>query len=163
MTQFTFTENVKKHFQYLIDDYGFSVVDEQLNSEAFGNSLIRFESSSTDIMIVLDRGQVIIDIGPYPATPNYQFSMASMMEFLTPEAEEPAYVFPETWENYDEMIEWQVRRLARVLRQYCSPVLLGRFSEWEELDQRIRKEAREAYRTLKGKDPIVVSSTTKPQ
>ncbi len=158
MTQYIFTEQAKQHFHYLIDDYGFSVVDERYEPEAFGNSLIQFRSSAIDIMVVLDRGQVLIDVSPYPRPSNYQFSLATVVKFLAPEANEPAYIFPETWEDYDDMIEWQLTRLARVLRQYCVPVLRGEFSDWKTMNECRKKEAEEGYKRRTGKDPINVAA-----
>ncbi len=74
-----------------------------------------------------------------------------MMDFLAPEAGEPAYVFPETWDSYSGMIDWPVNRIARMLRQYCSSVLTGQFSGWKELERRRRKEAKDGYEVLTGK------------
>ena len=158
MEKYVFAEQVKKHFHYLIDEYGFSVVDERYDAEAFGDSLVQFQSSTVDLSIILDRGQVLIDIGPHPESPDYRFGLVSVIEFLAPEADEPAYIFPETWDNYYDMIDWQVTRLARVLQQYCAPVLRGEFSQWKEMAERRRKEARDTYRALTGKDPIEITS-----
>jgi hypothetical protein len=156
MTQYRFTEQARRRFHYLIDDYGFSVVDERYDPDAFGNSLVRFRSSAVDVVLVLDRGQVLIDINPYPMIEDYQFGLPSVVEFLAAEAGEPVYVFPETWENYYDMIDSQLERLARVLRQRCSSILRGEFSDWEAMSDFRKKEAEEGYRRLTGKDPIVV-------
>ncbi len=158
MEQYVFAEQVKERFRYLIDDHGFSVVDERYDPEAFGNSLVDFQSSNTVIRVLLDRGQVLIDIGPCPRSPDYWFGLASVVEFLAPEADEPAYIFPETWDSYYDKIDWQVVRLARVLRQYCAPVLRGEFSRWKEMAERRSKEAGDIYRALTGKDPIKITS-----
>lgn len=156
MTQYKFIEQTKRHFRYLIDDYSFSVVDEEYDPEAFGNSLVRFRSSTADVVLVLDRGQVLIDINPYPMMQDCQFGLPSVVKFLAPEVSEPAYIFPETWENYNDMIDSQLERLARVLRQYCSSVLRGEFSDWEALSDSRKKEAEEGYRRFTGMDPIVI-------
>lgn len=158
MGQYVFAEQIKKHFHYLIDDYGFSVIDERYDHEAFGNSLVQFRSSTTDVVVVLDKGQVLIDISPYPEIPNYRFGLATVVEFLSPDADEPAYIFPEKWDNYYGMIDWQVTRLTRVLRQYCAPVLRGEFSKWKEMDEIRRKETEDRYRALTGKVPIEIVS-----
>jgi len=43
MEQYGFTDQVKKYFRYLTEDFGFSiVVEEKSNRQAFGNSLIQF-------------------------------------------------------------------------------------------------------------------------
>lgn len=155
MTQYKFTENVKRFFSYLIDDYGFLVVGERYDPEVFGNSLVRFRASYVDILVVLDRGQVRIDINPYPMTQGYQFGLPSVVRFLAPEAGEPAYVFPETWQDYSGMINWQLERVACVLQQYCSSVLRGEFSDWKAISDLQKKEAEDGYRRLTGKEPIV--------
>ncbi len=64
MNQHSFIERVRTSFQYLIDDYGFSVKDERYDPQSFGNSLVEFRSKETAIRLVLDRGQVLIDLGP---------------------------------------------------------------------------------------------------
>jgi hypothetical protein len=143
---------VKTGFQYLISDYGFSVTDERYDPQSFGNSLVEFRSKETAIRLVLDRGQVLVDLGPISWDPNSWCSLSSMMEVLAPEGGEPAYVFPETWESYSGMVDWQINRLARLLRQYCSLVLTGQFSGWKELARRRTKEAEDGYRALTGKD-----------
>ena len=90
MEQYGFTDQVKKYFRYLTEDFGFSiVVEEKSNRQAFGNSLIQFRSNAVSVTVTLDRGQVLIDIGPYPEVPDYQFSLVSVMEFLAPDLDEP--------------------------------------------------------------------------
>jgi len=80
------------------------------------------------------------------------------MEFLAPGLDEPVYIFPETWDNYYDNIDWQVMRLAGLLRQHCTPVLKGEFSKWKEMAEARRKDALEGYRRLTGKDPIRIES-----
>lgn len=152
MKEHAFAEQVKKHFHYLIDDYDFSVVNEKSDPEAFGNSLVDFQSGTTAVRVTLDRGQVLVDMRPLTESSTSWFSLGSVVEFLAPEADEPVYVFPETWDHYYDMINGQVSRMARVLRQYCAPVLRGEFSQWKEIDERTRKGAEEEYRALTGKD-----------
>lgn len=152
MKQHTFAERVKKHFNYLIDDYGFSVVAEKYDPEAFGNSLVDFQSRTTAVRVLLDKGQVLIDIRPLTDPQSSWFNLASVVEFLAPEADEPVYIFPESWDDYYDMIDWQVSRVARVLRKYCAPVLQGEFSQWREMDERRSKSAEKGYRALTGRD-----------
>jgi hypothetical protein len=122
MSQKGFSEQVRKHFRYLIDDYGFSIVDEQHRPAFGGWSLVVFQSCNTLIRVELDRGRVLVDLGPRPEVPIYSFSLSTVIEFLAPGAEEPAYVFPEKWGDYSK-VDWQVRRLARVLLQFRRKVL----------------------------------------
>lgn len=158
MTQYSFTDRAKEHFSYLMDDYGYSVAEERYEPEAFGNSLVRFHSRMVDISIVLDRGQVLVDISPYLSQSNYQFGLPSLLDFLRPGTETSVYVFPETWEDYDDMVEQQLVRLAHTLREDGGQLLTGEFSDWEAVYQREKKRAEEGYRKLTGKDPIDLRS-----
>jgi hypothetical protein len=154
MKQYIFTEKVREHFRYLIDDYGFSVIREQHAPETFGNGLVEFQSKSAHIRVILDKGQVLIDLAPYQAIQDYWFDLSSVIEYLAPQSNEPVYVFPETAGNSYETIDWQVSRLAGMLRQHCVPVLKGEFSQWQELFERSRNEADDLYRALTGKVPL---------
>jgi len=158
MEKCMFAEQVKAHFHCLIDDYGFVVVSERFDPEAFGNSLVDFQSRNTVVRVLLDRGQVTIDIGPYPRSPGYWFDLSSIIEFLVPETGEPVYVFPDTWDNYNDMIIWQVARLSRVLQQYGAPVLTGDFFEWKKIADIRSKKVEDEYRTLTGKSPAKITS-----
>ena len=118
MEQYVFVEQVKKRFRYLTDDYGFSVVDERYDPEAFGNSLVQFQSSLVGVRVALDRGQVLIDIGSSSEPQVSWFSLPNVVKYLAPELDELAYVFPERWDDYYHMVDWQVIRLAHLLQRY---------------------------------------------
>jgi hypothetical protein len=158
MEQYVFTDQVKKYFHYLIEDYGFSVVEERDRYDAAGDSFIQFRSSAISITVALDRGQVLIDMEPYPGVPGYQFGLVSVIEFLAPDLDEPVYIFPEKPDNYYDRIDWQVMRLAGLLRQYCTPVLKSEFSKWKEMAEIRRKTVWDDYKRLTGKDPIEIES-----
>ena len=153
-----FVELVKKHFQYLLDDYGFSVVDERYEPQVFGNSLVQFHSSNMEIMIVLDRGHVSIDISPHPNPLGYQFGLSTILEYLVPEVERLAYDYSEAPDDYYSRIIWQITRFAPLLHEHCDKVLRGEFSDWKEMDERREKRALREYRALTGKDPIKIES-----
>ncbi len=57
-----FSDAINKYFNFLFD-YGFSVCEKEEYSTAFGNSYYRFKSNITGIEVVLDRGQVLMNIG----------------------------------------------------------------------------------------------------
>lgn len=158
MHRYMFTERVKEEFRYLVEEYGFSVADERYDRDAFGNSLVDFQSSKVTIRVLLDRGEVTIGVGPYPLSSDYWFDLSSVLEFLSVHTSEPAYVFPEEWDSYDDMVDWQVSRLAHLLQQCCSSVLRGEFTEWKEMDEIRRKKSEDEYRILTGRDPIKITS-----
>lgn len=158
MTERMFNEQVKRQFRYLIEDYGFSVVGERYDPEAFGNSLVDFRSGSIIMRMLLDRGQVMVDFRPCVGPSDSWYDLGSVIEFLAPEADEPAYIFPETWDNYQDMVNWQVDRLAGIVRRYCIRILRGEFSEWEEIAEARKRKAMDEYKALTGKRPLEIAS-----
>lgn len=157
MEQISFIRLVEKHFEYLIDEYGFDIAETRHSPENFGNGLVRFQSSEVNITIILDRGQILIDLGPRSVAPNQCFDLRAVVMFLEPQITEPIYLFPDNT-NGNESREWHITRLARLLRQYCAQILEGRFSNWEELRQFTNKAALETYRNITGRDPIRITS-----
>jgi len=158
MTGSMFNEHVKGQFWYLIEDYGFSVLDERYDPEAFGNSLVDFQSDSVVMRVLLDRGQVMIDFRPSAGSPECWYGLNSVVEFFAPEFDGPACVFPETWDNYQGMIRWQVDRLASIVQRYCTQVLRGEFSGWEQIAETRSRNATSEYRALTGTSPIKITS-----
>ena len=100
-----FAVAVKKKFRNLTDKCGFTSVAELYDSEAFGNSLVQFRSDSMDIAVVLDRGQVHVDIAPYPNPSEFRFSLPSIVAYLAPESGETDYVYLDELDDYDHKIE----------------------------------------------------------
>jgi len=133
MGQYEFVKRVKEQFRYLTDDYDCSVVDERYEPESFGNSLVQFQSSVVDVRVTLDKGQVLIDSRPSSQSPISWFSLPTVLKHLAPNLDEPAYVFPESWDDYYQMVDWQLVRLAHLFHQFCSPILAGEFSLWETM------------------------------
>ncbi len=158
MGECSFIELVKKHFGYLVEKYGFAVVAERYDPEIFGNGLVRFQSPSVIITVVLDRGQVLTDVQPYPEILGREFGLGTIIEFLAPEVSEPVYVFPDEWDDYWAMIEWQTARVACMLSRHCVSLLAGRFSEWEELNNIRKVQALNKYRALTGTNAVKITS-----
>jgi hypothetical protein len=158
MSEYDFAKRAKSFFSYLIEEYGFSVATEMYDAEAFGNSLVEFRSDAVELRVVLDRGQVLIDMGPYPEVPGFRFGLPLVVDFLAPGALNSVYVFPEEWNDYYGMIDWQLDRLAQVLRQCCGSVLSGEFSQWKEMYESARTQAEDTYRATTGKNPIRIVS-----
>jgi len=158
MSDYQFAEAVKYKFGYLIEDYGYSVTDEEYHTEEFGNILVRFRSISLDIIVGLDRGQVYVDVSPRPSRPDYQFGLPTIIQSTAPEAEDFAYIYPEEPDDPYQRIDWQVSRVADLLRKYCSSVLKGEFASWDEMDQWRNQKVLGVYRAIKNKDPIKIES-----
>ena len=146
-----FQELVVRHFSYISADKRFSMV-RNLGSESFGNALIEYQSKETILQISLDKSQVLIDIKPRSMTHTSWFGLPSLIEFLSPESNEAAYVFPDKWDDYDDMIEWQVKRVARILHQYCEPILSGKFTKWKKVAEMRLKKVQKEYKDITGED-----------
>jgi hypothetical protein len=146
-----FQELVERHFSYISTDERYSVA-RILGSESFGNALIEYQSKETILRISLDKSQVLIDIKPRSTTHISWFGLPSLIEFLAPESNEAAYVFPDKWDDYDDMIEWQVKRVARILHQYCEPILSGKFTKWKKVEKMRLKKVRKDYKDITGEN-----------
>ena len=95
---------------------------------------------------------------PCPAVSGYRFGLNTVAEFLVPETSEPVYIFPDKWDNYHRMVDWQIARLSRILEQHCIPVLRGQFSRWEEMHEFMEKKAWGKYGAATSISPMQITS-----
>lgn len=121
-----FKSLVIQHFRFLIDEFGFRVKEARTDQENFGNSLIRFETSTIGINAVLDRGQVFIYLGPLTIREDEWFDICDVISYFAPQIEN-IYLFPENLSG-DASIGFQVERLSGLVKTYCTPILKGDFS-----------------------------------
>ena len=127
-----FIDLVEQYFHYLIDDYGFSVVAERYSPKYMGNAQVVYESSSVGISIVLDRGEVLINLGPRSRPRHDWFEFTDVVHYFAPNLE-PVYVFPQDQFPHEVMDprviqDFQVSRLAQIMHQHCEPILRGDLS-----------------------------------
>jgi hypothetical protein len=101
-----FIEQVKKHFHYLLDSYKFSITDERVGFDNFGNALVQFKSKKVLLRITLDRGQVFIYFLPRPKFRYDWFSFSSVMNFLY-----PGISIESSPKNGITMMRWSMSRL----------------------------------------------------
>jgi hypothetical protein len=127
MEQSLLSNLVRQHFRYLTDEYGFSLARDAYFPESMENADMLFVSSQTGVRIVLDRGQVLINIGSLLQPQQEWFEFSDVVHFFAPETE-PVYIFSQDNSNYHATIESQVIRVARLMHQYCEPLLRGDFS-----------------------------------
>jgi len=118
MTQPTFFDQVKKHFHYLIEQYGFSVIHEEV-FPSFDNAEVVFQSHDCRIRVLRERGEIYVDASPLPPT-DYWVDLVSIIRFLTQGTD--------TWQyehisgDYEFRIEWQLARVADKLRPYIRQI-----------------------------------------
>ena len=118
MASCLFFDQVEKHFHYLIDEYGFSVVRKK-QYDSFDNAEVVLQSKEFRIAVVRERGYVDIYAGPL-SSEEESCDLATLVAYLTKEAEELQYDIPDYDDDfdYDARIEWQVKKLASILPKY---------------------------------------------
>jgi hypothetical protein len=114
------------HFRFLVDEFGFRVKEARTDQENFGNSLIRFETSTIGINVVLDRGQVFIYLGLLTMPEDEWFDICDVISYFAPQIEN-VYLFPENLSG-DVSIAFQVERLSSLVKTYCTTILRGDIS-----------------------------------
>ena len=143
MEENVFARFVKEYFAFLVREFGFAIVHESYNPKAFGNSEVRFESKTAGIRLIRDRGDVTLTLGRPSEPPNSWLDLTTVAKFLQPEAQEPVYIFPDFPGQPERSMDFQLSRLAPLLRRYCGPILRGHFSSWQQLRQFEAKRAEE--------------------
>ncbi len=121
--------SVKKHFGFLLTDYDFFIAHEQFSPEAMGNAQIIFKSPLVGIDIVLDRSQVLVSIGSLVEPRRDWFEFSDVLYCFVPNL--AAYIFPSVptdFPDFGSSVDAQVSRLARLMSQYCVPILKGDLS-----------------------------------
>ena len=112
-----FFDQVEKHFRYLIDDYGFSVVRKK-QYDSFDNAKIVLKSKECCVRVTRERGYVEIDAGP--PSGEIWYDLATLVAYLSKETEELRYDIPDYGDDfdYDARIEWQVKKLSSIFPKY---------------------------------------------
>lgn len=117
MASVLFFDQVEKYFRYLVDEYGFSVVEKE-QYDSFDNAKIVLRSKEFCIRVTREKGYVEIDAGP--SSEEIWYGLATLVAYLTKETEELYYDIPDYNDDfdYDARIEWQVKKLAGILPKY---------------------------------------------
>jgi hypothetical protein len=121
-----FISLVTHQFRFLVDEFGFHAKKARTDQKNFGNSLIRFETSTIGINVVLDRGQVFIYLGQLSMPEDEWFDICDVISYFAPQIEN-VYLFPENLSG-DASITFQVERLSDLVKTYCTTILKGDFS-----------------------------------
>jgi len=82
--------------------------------DSFDNTEIVLQSQECRIRVLRERGQVFVEAGPLLSTEEW-YDLATLIAYLTRETEELNYEIPD-YSDYDTRIEWQVKRLAGILK-----------------------------------------------
>jgi len=114
-----FFDQVEQHFRYLVDEYGFSVICRE-RYESFDNAEVIIQSRDCRIRILREKGQVFVDAAPLPPSEDW-FDLTEITAYLSQGADSWKYETPDRG-DYDSRIEWQVKRLADILRSYLPQI-----------------------------------------
>jgi hypothetical protein len=153
MTQNVFCQLAKQHFGYLVTEYKFLLVEEMGDPAAEGDGFLEYRSSDVFVDISSDRGQVTVDLGPYPKQPHSKYELGTMLWYLAGDRFSSRDLMQQSYTqtpdrppdmSHEEYADLQLAGLASRLKQRCQTVLEGKFSEWSEL-ARIVKEVIAAY------------------
>jgi hypothetical protein len=144
MGSYLFNQLARKHFQYLIDDYGFTQSEDIYDPEFFGFSVVEFRSATAIVRLDNDHGGEIVFAYLGDASDpkgNDHISMSAVVQYLNPED-----VNPEAFEavkaiRSDSGWDTQLREYARILHQYCELFLQpdfqwGEFHAWQDRGHR---------------------------
>lgn len=125
---------INNYFQFLISDYGFNIENMEFDYHSMGNAVVIYASPFFGIEVVIDRNQVLIRIGEIHESRKEWFDLIDVVNYYTHE-EKKLYSFPEKNESnyWDEIIEIQLESLARVIYQFCRPILIGQPWHKEEI------------------------------
>lgn len=142
-------EIIKRYFEYLIDEYGFLIEREEYSPEAMGNAYIVYTSKLIGIGVVVDRDQVLINIGQVTWPEREWFEFTDVIHYFNPNIKK-VYAFSGVpLEKQNFTIEAQVKHVSIILRQYCEPILMGDFSMEDLIKEIERKRAKEILEHFK--------------
>lgn len=148
-----FAELVKQQFRFLIEQYGFSVVDEDKNPRIFGGRLVQFRSETTVVIVTDDQGSVTVDVGPVSEPRIAQYDLINIVSFLAPAEKMSSQINPpELARQPEKRIRYQVEKFASLLKQYCDPFLRGDFSRWIDVGRFIVECSRANYKAITGRE-----------
>jgi len=138
-----FALQVKQRFSYLFDQYGFSVIHEEYHGQNGCNAIVVLESPDCRIRVLLEREQVLVDIGPLSApvdwstpAPNDWFGLTYVTGFLSNGTDQWEYVIPDTALDRSLRIDQQLVSLAEKVRPCCDLIVHIFRSEAYEQTQR---------------------------
>lgn len=148
----SFPNLVRREFAYLVDNFGFSVQEKLYGSEPFDDGIIELSSSHAVVSVQLDRGDVLVLVGPASEPTVARVSINTVVEYLTHEQVKDAVALPEMPRGYEARIRYQITQYAAAIRQYCGPIFQEDFSDWLALSKLALKRMQEQYKHWTGKN-----------
>jgi hypothetical protein len=140
-------ELIKEIFNPLTYEYGFSITKDFYNPEFMGNAGVVFVFDKIGIKIVVDRDQVLVNIGTSSEIEEKWFEFEDVIHFYAPQMN-GVYLFqrPSTFHNdIDSQLKW----ILHLMRKYCEPILRGDSTHFDGIKEIERKRVKELIETYK--------------
>ena len=128
---------MKKHFEFLICDYGFLITEEKAASPSYLGALIKYTSKLTQVLVGMDRADVYIVMGRSDITRNELFEFTYVINYLNPAIEKPYKLHTELNKPLEGSIDIQSKFLSELMQENCKQILLSGFTP--EMEKQIRE------------------------
>lgn len=135
-----FYDLVKKSFLFLVSDYGFYLVSYQ-------NYLVRFESDRVFLTISYDYSrsyELGLHVGSKSSSPESLSRSFTLYELLASQQAPNSQEYFCIQVVSQEHLANQLNKVAKVIQEYASPILLGSQAGFSDLD-RIRESEGQQY------------------
>ena len=131
----TFADLLKKHFGYLVTDYGFSVNEDTASEVSFSSSLCK-------VRVLGESRRIYVDIGPASA-PLWKPSWWDLTDIIHFKDRNTGYKPRDLGSRSltSATYEKELITLADLLRRYCSAMLSGDFAIQPALEQHIARRS----------------------
>lgn len=128
-------DEIRRHFAYLFDIYGFAVTSE-IRFESFGNWVVVLESKECRLRFFQDRGEITVAVGPLWSPPGWQsgpwFDLRAVIRYISQGKDR--------WEYESGSTNEQLKHLAEKLRPYCRQICqLFREEVFQDKQQELQK------------------------
>ena len=124
MQPYSIETGVRNYFDFLLDDFGFSITEERYR-QGMGNAVVVFSHDQTCIELVKDRGQILAALGDLRLTRREWVEFAQAVRFFSGNPG-PVYSFPSVYNEVTE--ELQLSCVSKLMKQHCMPILSGAMS-----------------------------------
>ena len=147
-----FVDRARRHFQYLIQYYGFS--SGEYGTFAGPDDAVVFQNPVCRVRVRREGAEVRVELGPQgpeDGRPTW-FSLEEIVRVQHPEPcmdlSDPAWEPWALWSARAADEDERLDRAAHLLREYAAEMLCGDWSLRQELERRYREQQRERARNL---------------
>lgn len=128
----SFTKNVEYHFDFLVSEKGYRV--KWTPGSSYTN--FKFSKKDTLILVALDKYIVEVSVKPLGDTAD-ELLHRGIRPVLIPvnfigECLDENFIYKPMPLDHPDYAKLELKALSKILKTYCSKMLTGDFSEWEE-------------------------------